>query len=206
MSKTRVIIKSGAAVAAAAALILGGTSAAAAHDGAGKSGGRGSALTELVTAGTLTQTQVNAVKDALQEQRSADKEANKARHAAERDAVLSDLVANGTLTQAQADAIKAADRRGMRELVENGTLDRADLQAVRQALRANHDDADRTAKKAERDAARDAVLSGLVSDGTLTQSQADAVATAIESHQGEKSGKRGKRGNRGGGGMRGASA
>ena len=100
------------------------------------------------------------------------------------------------MTQSQADAIAAAGKRGMRDLVRDGTIDRDDLQALKAALQ-DYRAENRDAKKAEREAARDAVLAGLVSDGTLTQSQADAIATAIDARIAEKGDQRGNKGKRG---------
>ena len=203
MKSTRMIVTSGAAIAAATALVLGGSAAANAHDGSGKSGGKGGALSELVSAGTLTQDEVDAIREAIKTQRETNKAANQAEKQAARDAALAKLVSAGTLTQAQADAIKAADKGGLRELMHDGTIDREARQALRTELRAAHE-SDRDAKQAERDAARDAALSGLVSDGTLTQSQADAVSSAIASHKDERGPKMGKRGGRGHGGDQGS--
>ncbi|MCH1447360.1 MAG: hypothetical protein L7U42_01540, partial [Candidatus Nanopelagicales bacterium] len=73
------------------------------------------------------------------------------------------------------------------------------LKAALQDFRAQN----RDAKKVEREAARDAVLDGLVSDGTLTRSQADAIATAIDARIAEKGDQRGKKGKRGQHGERG---
>jgi hypothetical protein len=106
------------------------------------------------------------------------------------------------LTQSQADAIAAAGKRGMRDLVRDGSIDRDDAQALKAALQ-DYRAESRDAKKAEREAARDAVLAGLVSDGTLTQSQADAIATAIDARIAEKGDQRGKKGKRGKRGERG---
>ncbi len=201
MKITRTIAIGGAALATAAGLILGGTAAASAHDGAGKARGSGGAgLSALITDGTVSQAQANAIRDALQ----ANHQANRADHRAEReqarDAALASLVADGTLTQAQADAIKGADRGGMRELLSSGIVDRADLQAVRDALHTARE-ADREAKHAQREQQRTAALASLVADGTITQAQADAVASAIESAHAERG--TGNKGHGKGAGMRG---
>ena len=65
---------------------------------------------------------------------------------------LADLVAKGTITQAQADAVKAA-------------------------LQKSHD-ADEATKRADHEAAEQAVLDALVKDGTISRAQADTVANA----------------------------
>lgn len=107
MNTSRRIVMGGVALAAAATLAIGGGTAAFAHDGGGKHRGeRGGALSSLVTEGTLTQSQVDAIKEALHASR--DRAARQAERQAARDAALSSLVASGTLTQAQADAVASA--------------------------------------------------------------------------------------------------
>ena len=205
MRSTRSIVLGGIAAVSAAALVLGGTVAASAHGSGdrGRGEGRqGGPLASLVESGTISQDEATAIREAL----TANHETNRAAKQAERDAtmneVLAGLVADGTLTQAQADAIAAADRGGMRDLIASGTVDRDDLQAVRNAMREAHQ-AGREARQAERVSEHAAALSNLVSDGTLTQSQADAVASALETAKANRwEGKRGE-GMRGEG-MRGA--
>ncbi len=109
MNTSRRIVMGGVALATAAALAIGGGAAAFAHDGGGKHRGeRGGALSSLVTEGTLTQSQVDAIKEALHAGREEDRAARQAERQAARDAALRSLVASGTLTQAQADAVASA--------------------------------------------------------------------------------------------------
>lgn len=188
MRTSRKITLGAAAVAAAAALAIGGTVAASAHDGAGKGRGEGvktGFLASLVTDGTLTQTQVDAITESFTAVRDQNRSGMQAEREQARDAALAALVANGTLNQAQADAIAGADRRAMRDLMVNGILDRDVMQAVRDALRSSHT-GDREAKQVEMEQARDAALAALVTDGTLTQAQADAVSSAVESAHSER--------------------
>ncbi len=177
-------------------MAIGGSVAASADDGEGKQRGKdgkgGGALTSLVADGTLTQSDVDAIREAMQAAHEGDKEARQAERAAAKAEILADLVADGTLTQAQADAISAAEKGGMRELIANGTIDREDVQALKSAMRAGSA-ADREARQAERAAERDAVLDALVADGTLSQAQADAVDAAIATKQ-ERKGERGMHG------------
>jgi len=203
MKRTRKFAITGAAIASAAALAIGGSVAASADDGDGKQhgkDGKGGALTSLVADGTLTESDVTAIRDAMKAAHEGDKEARQAERAAAKAEILADLVADGTLTQAQADAISSAEKGGMSELIANGTIDREDVQALKAAMREGSA-GDRAAKQAERAAERDAVLDALVADGTLTQSQADAVESAIaakQAQQGERGkGKQGKWGNKG---------
>jgi len=195
MNKTRVIVAGASAIAVATALVGVGT-VASADDASGASKGKGGVLSQLEDNGTLTSDEVTAVKDALRAQRTENRAEKKAEREAARSSILAGLVSEGTLTQSQADAIAAAGKRGMRDLVRNGTIDRDDLQALKAALQ-DYRAENRDAKKAEREAARDAVLARLVSDGTLTQSQADAIATAIDTRIGERGDQRGKKGKRG---------
>jgi len=195
MNKTRVIVAGASAIAVATALVGVGT-VASADDASGASKGKGGVLSQLEDNGTLTSDEVTAVKDALRAQRTENRAEKKAEREAARSSILAGLVSEGTLTQSQADAIAAAGKRGMRDLVRNGTIDRDDLQALKAALQ-DYRAENRDAKKAEREAARDAVLARLVSDGTLTQSQADAIATAIDTRIAERGDQRGKKGKRG---------
>ena len=80
---------------------------------AGRDGLRG-----LVASGTVTRADLQAVHDALEADRAANRAEHEAQMKADRATALSGLVAKGTLTQAQADAIataldqRAADGRG----------------------------------------------------------------------------------------------
>jgi Spy/CpxP family protein refolding chaperone len=201
MKKTRVIVAGASAIAVATALVGVGT-VASADDASGASKGKGGVLSQLKDDGTLTSEELTAVKDALREQRTENRAEKQTEREAARASTLAGLVSDGTLTQSQADAIVAAGKRGLRDLVRGGTVDRDDVQALRAAMQDFRAE-NRGEKKAEREAARDAVLAGLVSDGTLTQSQADTIATAIDARIAEKGDERGKKGKRGKRGERG---
>jgi polyhydroxyalkanoate synthesis regulator phasin len=198
MNKTRVIVAGASAITVATALVGVGT-VASADDASGASKGKGSVLSQLEDAGTLTSDEMTAVKDALRAQRKENRTEKEAEREAARASILAGLVSDGTLTQSQADAIAAAGKRGMRDLVRDGTIDRDDMQALKAALQ-DFRAQNRDAKKAEREAARDAVLDGLVSEGTLTQSQAEAIATTINAsiaEKGDQWGKKSKKGKKG---------
>ena len=189
MNSTRRITLGAAAVLASTGLLLTGASGAQADD-------RGNGpLSSLVSSGTLTSAQATAVKSAL----TAAHEEGRAEHQAEkqgaRDAALASLVAQGTLTQAQADAIAAADRGEMRDLVRSGTVTREQLRAVHDALKADRTES-REDHRAERAADTAAVLADLVAKGTLTQAQADAVASALAERPGHGGRGHGSRGDR----------
>ena len=184
MRTTNKAVIAGASMACAAALVIAGTGIANAANslpakpsasqsddgdgvgpGHGMRGPRGPIFGDLVAKGTITQAQADAIKAALDAQRTADQAAH---DKAEAD-VLASLVSAGTITQAQADAIAKADRVGIRDLIAAGTITQAQAQALRNAMQALHDqDAGPAAKV-------DAVLAALVAKGTITQAQADAI-------------------------------
>lgn len=123
----------------------------------------GGALRPLVSAGTITSTQARAVHDQLK----ADCEAAKS---ASRTTALRTLVSEGEITQAQADAVAAADREGMRALVQAGTITKAQAEAIKAELQEYSSD------KVD---GRAASLAKLVSNGTISASQSDAIASAL---------------------------
>jgi hypothetical protein len=152
------------------ALALGSVGVAQAHNsegGSGTGGGkRGGPQSSLIADGTITQAQADAVRTAVKEALTATEAG-----------VLAQLVQNGTLTQTQADAIAAAEtRRDKGALIQNGTVSESQLQALRAEI---HE---------AMEAGKGQVLQSLVTDGTITQSQADAIAEA------KSQGRRGMRG------------
>jgi hypothetical protein len=117
--------KSIATLGLTAAVILGSAGVASAHDNAGNTGtstsatksdrgGKGQHLASLVTAGTITQAQADAITAAFKAAKPAAGTAKPAtpptdaERLAKHKAVLAPLVSAGTITQAQADAVIAA--------------------------------------------------------------------------------------------------
>jgi hypothetical protein len=139
----------------------GSASAAGMHNGSGKA-----PLSSLVTAGTITQAQATAIKSAMVASRTA----NRAAHDRVEATTIAGLVSRGTLSQAQADAITSAEgRQAMRALVTSGVITRELAKQVHGAVK--------TAMAAVV-TKPEQVLGSLVSAGTITQAQADAITAA----------------------------
>jgi polyhydroxyalkanoate synthesis regulator phasin len=138
----------GATVAATIVLAVSGAAIAQATPGGG-------GLRELITAGTITRDQAQALKA----------ETKAAREAARTEAI-DELVAEGTITSDQGQAILAAGR-DVRSLVTAGTITREQARAVKEELHSYQGTADSPHAKA---------LASLVAKGTLTQAQADAIS------------------------------
>lgn len=115
--------------------------------------GQGGRSNSLVTDGTITQEQANSVRTALKAARESAQEA-----------VLGQLVSDGVITQTQADAF--GDRNAVRLLMQSGEIDADTAAAVRDAFEA---------AKESRDQIMSDALASLVSLGTITQAQADAI-------------------------------
>ncbi|MBI1349866.1 MAG: hypothetical protein GC156_01965 [Actinomycetales bacterium] len=125
------------------------------------------------TSGAFQQLRDVLTREEWQAVKAAVRAAHEAAGDEARSGALAPLVAGGTITQAEADAIVAAQRRlGVRELFLSGEIDRQQVRAIRQALR--------TATHQERQAVLSSALSGLVSDGTITQEQSDAILAAAQ--------------------------
>lgn len=171
MSKTK-RIWTGVGVGASAVALLAASVGVAQAQGENASKSQRGPVTSLVEDNTLTTIQGDEIKTALETARTAS-----------RDSVLASLVADGTITQAQADEFASAMGTGkpgkqIRSLVES--LDAEAAQKIRAAFEAG------------RDSAMSSALASLVSDGTITQEQADAVV-ANKSAKGQGGKGQGKR-------------
>jgi polyhydroxyalkanoate synthesis regulator phasin len=195
---TRIGAGAGVAALAVGALAGVGNAVGTADKEGGKDRGKGS-VAALVTDGTLTSEQATTVKDAVKSARQ-EKRADR----------LTTLVTNGTITQTQADAlsnkgglrtliksgdmtreeakalhkqIKGTDQPDvdstfvsvMSELVANGTIVQAQADAIIEAKTAKRD-----AVKSARQEKRADRLTTLVTNGTITQTQA-GLRTLIKS-------------------------
>lgn len=143
-------VAAGATLAATVVLAIGGAGIAQAAPGGG-------GLRELISAGTITREQAQAVKAET-----------KAACEAARTEAIDELVADGTITAEQGQAILDA-RRDIRGLVAAGTITREQARAVKEELHSYQGTANSPQATA---------LASLVAKGTLTQSQADAISAA----------------------------
>lgn len=140
------------------------------------------ATSPAATAATTTDTSPHPVAQLLKDgtiseqewldvRRAIRRESESARDV-QRTTALTPLVSAGTIDQADLDTIITAQGRvGLRQLVRQREIDRTQASAIRAALR-NRETVDRPV-------VIDAALATLVTDGTLTQSQSDAVDAAI---------------------------
>lgn len=130
------------------------------------------ALDKLVTAGTITQVQADAVIKVFSNENRGG-----VPHGERKD-MLSDLVTAGTITQTQAEkvsaAMKTAREDALKALVKAGTINSTQLEAIASSMKPGDDKG--TPPKGE----RKAPLAELVSAGTMTQAQADTVNAAIK--------------------------
>ncbi|HWR62725.1 MAG TPA: hypothetical protein VN580_13980 [Clostridia bacterium] len=135
------------------------------------------AIEKLVTAGTITQAQADAVlKEYTPGERTDMKQG-------ERKSPLDELVTAGTITEAQSDAISEAVKTGreakkttedvLKELVTAGTITQAQSDAVAKVFTPG----ERTGMQ---QGERKSPLDELVTAGTITQDQADAVSEAVK--------------------------
>lgn len=190
-----------AAVLGVAALLLGMSLSASADHGGGNAAAGGKAngpLKTLVTAGTITEAEATAVKDALKVAVKAQQAEIRAAHKSARATVLAQLVAAGTITAAVAELIQAGSSE-LRSAMQAGDLTYAQLAAVRAAMIAN-----RPAKTAMKNVVA-AVTAKLVTEGKLTAVKAEAVNAAIAAKvEAQKSKRPGMKSNPGKAGSAGA--
>lgn len=179
MNKKRITI----AALVVSGIIASTSTAAFARDGGGKDTwgirhGGGGAVTSLVTAGTITQAQADAVKAAMKTKQDA-------KFVTKLSTVLADLVSKSTLTQAKADAVKAASKtkKDLRNFVTAGTITSAEAKSIRTALHA--------LPREDNSGIRDGVLADLVKNNTITQAQADAIKAAKAAWVGKLGSQRG---------------
>jgi polyhydroxyalkanoate synthesis regulator phasin len=138
-------------------------------------------LGSLVTAGTITQAQADAVTKAMPA--NMPPKGGKRGPGGEHKDFMSSLVTAGTITQTQADAIQEAMKPGnearktlqevLSSLVTKGTITQAQADAVTKAMPARDG-------KAAPQVERKSPFDTLVTAGTITQAQADAITSALK--------------------------
>lgn len=180
-----------AALVGAAALLLGmGAAATADHRGKAIAGAKAHGpINQLVTAGTISQTEADAFHAAMKTAAAAKKAELKAAHDAAEAKVLTDLIANGTITQSVADLIEAGGQ-ALKDAVKAGTVTYAQLGAVKDAM---------LKAKPATDPMKDLVkqvTDQLVAENKLSSAGAAAIVAALPANPAEHFGK----GHRGHGG------
>jgi competence protein ComGC/Arc/MetJ-type ribon-helix-helix transcriptional regulator len=130
-------------------------------------------LADLVTAGTITQAQADAVQKAFGGSRNEGKGTDMQTMLTDK---LTALVTDNTITSEQSDAIIAA-------LKEEQTARQAEMEKVKAMTQA-----EREAYFQNNKPAKEGFLADLVTAGTITQAQADAVQKAIGGFRGEGKG------------------
>jgi|GEM_PF-1073796 len=124
-------------------------------------------LSEMVTAGIITQAQADAIKAYQQEERAARLAEQQAKRGAEEKRQYDELVAAGVITQETVNAI--TEYRNDQEETRKAEMEK--VKAMTEAERKAYLESKKTAKSGEK---KDA-YSGLVAAGIITQEQADAI-------------------------------
>lgn len=136
----------------------------AASNNKGKSG----QYADMVTAGILTQDQADAINKYFEEQQQ-----EKRQEALKKQ--LDSLVTDSTITQDQEDKI-------ITYLEQQDESRKAEMEAEREKVKSMTDDERKAYFESKKDAKygnTTSLLQGLIDDGTLTQTQADAVAKVL---------------------------
>ena len=148
-------------------------------------GGMVNSLDSLVTAGTITQAQADAIQTAMEAAKPTGGPGNGGEHKGGFASVLDSLVTEGTITQAEEDAIQTALKAvkpsdsvsALDALVSAGTITQAQADAIQTAIEAAKPTGD-LGKGGDLNRGKGgytSVLDSLVTEGTITQAQADAV-------------------------------
>lgn len=156
----------------------------------------GSPLDSLVSAGTITQDQADAVQSVFQsrgkEIQTSGTYSNKTKH----QNPLDSLVSAGTITQEQKDAIDSTLRSSIQpkrqsvettgtrtspldSLVTDGTITQEQADAVDSAFKALME-AHKSKREQETSTTKTNPLDSLVSAGTITQEQEDAIQSTLQ--------------------------
>ena len=144
-------------------------------------------LANLVTAGTITQAEADAIQTALDAAKPAGGPGNGGEHKGGSSSVLDSLVTAGTITQTESDAIQTALKAAkpdeatsaLAALVTAGTITQVQSDAIQTALDAAKPTGD-SGNGSENKGGFSSVLDSFVTAGTITQVQADAIQTTFE--------------------------
>jgi competence protein ComGC len=151
-------------------------------------------ISSLVASGTITQEQADSIKEAFKAAKPHRKESLNTGSITTSNDPLANLVTAGTITQEQADAIKTAlqDTRPpkppvspledqLNNLVDNGTITEDPLETIMNSfLSLMQKPQEQTSTDTQNDSNATDPVANLVSSGTITQTQADAINSALE--------------------------
>lgn len=134
---------------------------------------RGNLFEKEIASGTLSQTQADAIKAAMEANKTSDTHKKP-------EVIMAELVAAGTITQAQLDAIeknrptapmgdhmKGERKTPFANAVTAGTITQTQADAIKAALDAN--------RTSDTHKTMETIMAELVTAGTLTQAQVDAL-------------------------------
>ena len=152
-----------------------------------------STLDALVSKGTITQDQADAITENMSARGNKEMPAKDSKTAltGERKSPFSKLVSDGTITQEQVDAVREAMKTAkdsdqtksdiLDELVSAGTINQNQADAITESMPVRGDkEMPARNRKAAPTGEHKSPYSKLVSNGTITQDQADAISEAVK--------------------------